>query len=113
MTGSNKREVARWTNVGGCIPIGGRPIYPRSEVPISRINTEGVAKRIRQIADSPTNPNAEGSEDIEVLLCSAGQQSSTSPSQAAAKIFQSQVIPSTPRNFQPVHSSFFAKSFHF
>ncbi|MBW0500635.1 hypothetical protein O181_040350 [Austropuccinia psidii MF-1] len=41
LTGSRQRDVARWTNVGGPIPIGGRPIYSRSEVPISRINTEG------------------------------------------------------------------------
>ncbi|MBW0479750.1 hypothetical protein O181_019465 [Austropuccinia psidii MF-1] len=86
-------EVARCTNVGGSIPIGGRPIYYSSEVPISRINTEGVVKRTRQIANSPTGPNAEGSdemdgEEAEVVLKSAGHQSSTSPSQPPAKIFQ-------------------------
>ncbi|MBW0551666.1 hypothetical protein O181_091381 [Austropuccinia psidii MF-1] len=75
-------EVARWTNVGGLIPIGGRPIYYSSEVPISRINTE-----------------------VEVVLNSAGHQSSTSPSQPPAKRFQSQIIPSTPRNFKPVLST--------
>ncbi|MBW0552218.1 hypothetical protein O181_091933 [Austropuccinia psidii MF-1] len=57
------RDVARWTNVGGPTPIGGRPIYSSSEVPISRINTEGVVKRIRQIADSPPDPDAEGSDE--------------------------------------------------
>ncbi|MBW0567089.1 hypothetical protein O181_106804 [Austropuccinia psidii MF-1] len=43
-------------------------------------------------------------EEVEVLLNSIGHQSSTSPSQPSSKIFQSQVIPSTPRNFQPVLS---------
>ncbi|MBW0574437.1 hypothetical protein O181_114152 [Austropuccinia psidii MF-1] len=62
LTGSRKRDVARWTNVGRPIPVGGRPIYSRPEVTISRINTEGVVKRIRRIADSPTDPDAEGSD---------------------------------------------------
>ncbi|MBW0580247.1 hypothetical protein O181_119962 [Austropuccinia psidii MF-1] len=35
LTGSRQRDVARWPNFG-------RPIYSRSEVSISRINTEGV-----------------------------------------------------------------------
>ncbi|MBW0585109.1 hypothetical protein O181_124824, partial [Austropuccinia psidii MF-1] len=60
LTGSRQSDVARWTSVGGPFPIGGRPIYSSSEVPISRINTEGVVKRIRRIADSPTDPDAEG-----------------------------------------------------
>ncbi|MBW0558854.1 hypothetical protein O181_098569 [Austropuccinia psidii MF-1] len=85
VTSSRKRDVARWTNVGGQIPVGGRPIYSSSEVPIFRINTEGVVKRIRRIADSPTDP-----DDEELPL---------------AKRFQSQAIPSTPRNFQPVLAS--------
>ncbi|MBW0531043.1 hypothetical protein O181_070758 [Austropuccinia psidii MF-1] len=38
LTGSRKRDVARWTNVGGPLPVGGRPIYSITEVPISRIN---------------------------------------------------------------------------
>ncbi|MBW0584759.1 hypothetical protein O181_124474 [Austropuccinia psidii MF-1] len=101
-----QREVARWTNVGGPIPVGGRPIYFSSEVPISRINTEGIVKRIRQIADSPPDPDAEGSDELDgeevgVVPNSAGQPSNTSPSQPPAKRFQSQIIPSTPRNFQP------------
>ncbi|MBW0496873.1 hypothetical protein O181_036588 [Austropuccinia psidii MF-1] len=29
LTGSMQRDVARWTNVGGPIPVGGRPIYSR------------------------------------------------------------------------------------
>ncbi|MBW0593475.1 hypothetical protein O181_133190, partial [Austropuccinia psidii MF-1] len=41
VTGSRQRDVARWTNVGGPIPIGGRPIHYSSEVPISRTNTDG------------------------------------------------------------------------
>ncbi|MBW0564512.1 hypothetical protein O181_104227, partial [Austropuccinia psidii MF-1] len=106
-TGSRKRDVARWTNVGGPIPVGGRPIYSSSEVTISRTNTEGVVKRIRRIADSPTDPDAEGSdeldgEEVEVVPHSIGHQSSTSSTQPLANRFQSQVIPSTPRTLQPV-----------
>ncbi|MBW0571315.1 hypothetical protein O181_111030 [Austropuccinia psidii MF-1] len=55
--------VARWTNVEGPIPVGGRPIYSSSEVQISRINTEGIVKRRRQIANSPPDPDAEGSDE--------------------------------------------------
>ncbi|MBW0534573.1 hypothetical protein O181_074288 [Austropuccinia psidii MF-1] len=83
----------RWINAGGPIPIGGRPRYSSSEVPISRINTEGVVKRIRRISDSPTDPDAEGSDELygeEVPLDSR---------------FQSQAIPSTPRTSQPVVAS--------
>ncbi|MBW0468422.1 hypothetical protein O181_008137 [Austropuccinia psidii MF-1] len=92
LTGSKKREVAR------------------SEVPIPRINTEGVLKIIRKISNSPTNPDSEGSDELdgesfEVVLNPSGHQSSTSPSQPPAKRFQSQIIPSIPRNFQPVLST--------
>ncbi|MBW0505592.1 hypothetical protein O181_045307 [Austropuccinia psidii MF-1] len=88
-----------WTNVGG-------PIYSSSEVPISRINNEGVVKRIRLISDCPPDPDAEGSdelggEEVEVIPHSAGHPSNSSPSQPPAKRFQSQVILITPRNFQP------------
>ncbi|MBW0558318.1 hypothetical protein O181_098033 [Austropuccinia psidii MF-1] len=93
LTGSRQRDEARWTNVGGPIPIGGRPTYSSSEVPISRINTEGVVKRIRRIADSPTDPDAEGSDELD------GEEV------PFANRFQSEVIPSTPRTFQPVLSS--------
>ncbi|MBW0514852.1 hypothetical protein O181_054567 [Austropuccinia psidii MF-1] len=101
-----QRDVARWNNVGGPIPVGGRPIYSSSEVPISRINTEGIVKRIRKIADSPPDPDAEGSDELdgkeaEVVFNSYGHPSNNSPSQPPAKRFQSQFIPSTPRNFQP------------
>ncbi|MBW0530509.1 hypothetical protein O181_070224 [Austropuccinia psidii MF-1] len=110
VTGSRQRDVARWTNAGGPIPIGGRPIYYSSEVPISRINTEGVVKIIRRISDSPTDPDAEGSdeldgEEVEVVPLSVGHQSRTSSSQPLSNRFQSQVIPSTPRAFQPVLAS--------
>ncbi|MBW0477176.1 hypothetical protein O181_016891 [Austropuccinia psidii MF-1] len=105
LTSSRQRDMARWTNVGGPIPVGGRPIYSSSEVPISRINTEGIVERIRQIADSPPDADAEGSQELdgeeaEVVPNSAGHPSNTCPSQPRAKRFQSQVIPSTPRTFQ-------------
>ncbi|MBW0512352.1 hypothetical protein O181_052067 [Austropuccinia psidii MF-1] len=41
------------------------------------------------------------SEEAEVVNNPLGHQSSTSPSQPPAKRFQSCLIPSTPRNFQP------------
>ncbi|MBW0569074.1 hypothetical protein O181_108789 [Austropuccinia psidii MF-1] len=101
-----QRDVARWTNVQGPIPVGGRPIYSSSEVPISRINAEGMVKQIRQIANSTPDPDAEGSDELdgeeaEVVPNSAGHISNTSPSQPPAKRFQSHIIPSNPRNFQP------------
>ncbi|MBW0464235.1 hypothetical protein O181_003950 [Austropuccinia psidii MF-1] len=68
VTGSRKRDVARWTNAGGPIPVG----------------------------DAESSDELDG-EEVEVIPHSAGQPSNDSP----AKIFQSQVIPSTPRNFQP------------
>ncbi|MBW0541873.1 hypothetical protein O181_081588 [Austropuccinia psidii MF-1] len=94
----------------GFSQFGGRPIYSSSEVPISRINTEGVVKRIRRIAYSPTDPVAEGSDELdgeEVLVVphSAGHPSRNSSAQPLANRFQSQVIPSTPRTFQPVLAS--------
>ncbi|MBW0499339.1 hypothetical protein O181_039054 [Austropuccinia psidii MF-1] len=86
---SGQRDVIRWTNVGGPIPVGGRPIYSSSEVPISRINTEGIGKRIRRISDSLPDPDAEGSdeldgEELEVVPHSAGHPSNNSPSQPSA-----------------------------
>ncbi|MBW0516293.1 hypothetical protein O181_056008 [Austropuccinia psidii MF-1] len=98
-----QRDVAIWNTVG-------RPIYSSSEVPISRINTEGIVKRIRQIANSPPDPDAEGSdeldgEEVEVVPNSAGNPSNTSPSQPPAQRFQSQVSDSTPRTFQPTLST--------
>ncbi|MBW0565325.1 hypothetical protein O181_105040 [Austropuccinia psidii MF-1] len=65
LNGSRQRDVARWTNVGGPIPVGGRPMYSSSEVRISRINTEEVVQIIRTIADSPPDPDAEGSDEFD------------------------------------------------
>ncbi|MBW0491687.1 hypothetical protein O181_031402 [Austropuccinia psidii MF-1] len=109
VTGSRQRDVARWTDAGGPIPVGGRPIYSSLKVTIFRINSQGVVKRLRRISDSPTNPDAEGNdeldgEEVEVLLNSIGHQSSTSPSHPGSRISNSQVILSTPRNFQQVIS---------
>ncbi|MBW0554898.1 hypothetical protein O181_094613 [Austropuccinia psidii MF-1] len=78
LTGSRQRDVVRWTNVGGSILIGGRTIYSSSAVPISRLNTEGVVKRIRRISYYPPDPDSEGSDELD-----------------------REEIPSTPRNFQP------------
>ncbi|MBW0476727.1 hypothetical protein O181_016442 [Austropuccinia psidii MF-1] len=65
LTGSRQRDVARWTNDGGLLPVGGRPLYTSSEVPISRINNEGVVKQIRIISDCPPDPDSEGSDEID------------------------------------------------
>ncbi|MBW0479270.1 hypothetical protein O181_018985 [Austropuccinia psidii MF-1] len=107
LTGSRQRDVAGWTIGGGPIPVGGRPIYSSSELPICRINTEGVVKQLRQISGSPPDPDSECSdeldaEEVEVVHNSSGQKSSTSTSYPHTKIFQSQIIPSTPRAFQPI-----------
>ncbi|MBW0557808.1 hypothetical protein O181_097523 [Austropuccinia psidii MF-1] len=120
LTGCRKRDVARWTSVGGPIAVGGKPIYSSSEVPISRTNTEGVVevvKRVRRIDDSPTDLDDEGSdeldcEEVQVVPHSVGHPSSNSSTQPLANRFQSQVIPSTPRTFHPYyHSSSFTKYF--
>ncbi|MBW0571354.1 hypothetical protein O181_111069 [Austropuccinia psidii MF-1] len=89
---------------------GGRPVYSSSEVPISRINNQGVVKMMRQIADSPTNPEAEESdkldgEEVEVMNLLVGHSSSYSPIQPHEKKFHRDLIPGTPRNFQPFLSS--------
>ncbi|MBW0468870.1 hypothetical protein O181_008585 [Austropuccinia psidii MF-1] len=106
LTGSRQRDVARWTNVGGPIPVGGRPIYSSSEVPISRYNTDGVVKKIRRISDSPPDPDAEGSDEldgkeVEIVPHLVGHKYSTSSSQPIVNRFNSHIIPSTPRTFQP------------
>ncbi|MBW0463344.1 hypothetical protein O181_003059 [Austropuccinia psidii MF-1] len=103
-------SYSRWTNFGGSIPIGGSPIYSSSEVPISRINTERVVKRIRRISDPPPDPDAEGSdeldgEEVEVVNNPVGHQSRTSPSQPPEKRFKSCLIASTPKTFQPTLSA--------
>ncbi|MBW0593628.1 hypothetical protein O181_133343 [Austropuccinia psidii MF-1] len=87
--------MARWTNVGG-------PIYSSSQVPISRINTEGVVRRIRRIADSPNDPDAEGSEgldgeEVEVVPHLVGHPSSNSSSQPLANRFP--VLPEPSNQF--------------
>ncbi|MBW0472845.1 hypothetical protein O181_012560 [Austropuccinia psidii MF-1] len=105
--------ISHWIQTEGCgkvdqfwraIPTVGRPIYSSSEVAISRINRKGVVKRLKRISDSPTDPNAKGSEEVEVVRNSICHQSSASPSQPSSRRFQTQVIPSTHRNFQPVLS---------
>ncbi|MBW0502837.1 hypothetical protein O181_042552 [Austropuccinia psidii MF-1] len=106
VTGYRQRDVARCADVGGPITVCGRPLYSSSEVPISRINTDGVVKRIRRIADSPPDPDSEGSdeldgEEVEVVPHLVGHQSSTSSSQPLANRFHSHITPSTPRTFQP------------
>ncbi|MBW0482223.1 hypothetical protein O181_021938 [Austropuccinia psidii MF-1] len=90
----------------GALPVGGRPIYSSSEVPIFRINNEGVMKQIRRIANSPPKPDAEGSDELdgeeaEVVPISAGHPVNSSSSNPPAKRLQSHIIHSTPRNFQP------------
>ncbi|MBW0534077.1 hypothetical protein O181_073792 [Austropuccinia psidii MF-1] len=104
------RDVERWTHVGRPIPVGGRPIYSSSEVPISGINTEGVVKRIRRIFNSPPDLDAEGSdeldgEEVEVVKNLVCHQSSTSPYQPPSKRFQSCLITSTPRKLQPTSAT--------
>ncbi|MBW0534619.1 hypothetical protein O181_074334 [Austropuccinia psidii MF-1] len=106
ITGSRQRDVVSWTNFGVLLPVGGRPIYSSSEVPISRINNELVVKQIRRIAHSPLNPDAEGSneldgEEVEVVPHSSGHPVNSSPSNPLAKRLQSHIIHNTPRNFQP------------
>ncbi|MBW0475210.1 hypothetical protein O181_014925 [Austropuccinia psidii MF-1] len=110
VTGSRQVNLEKWTNVGGPIPVGGRLIYCTSDVPISRINTDGLVKRIRRIADSPPDPDAEGSdelggEEVEVVPPSVSHPSSTSSSQPLSNRFHGHIIPSTPRTFQPTLAS--------
>ncbi|MBW0577792.1 hypothetical protein O181_117507 [Austropuccinia psidii MF-1] len=85
------------------------PIYSSSVVPISKIDNQGVVKIIR-ISDSPTDPYAEiiekfYFEEAEVVNPFSDPLSSTSTTQPPAKKFHSQVIPSTPRKFQPFLSN--------
>ncbi|MBW0498821.1 hypothetical protein O181_038536 [Austropuccinia psidii MF-1] len=102
--------------VSGAHTLDGRGMWPGGPmlegpfqlvlVPISRINAEGIVKRIRQIANSTPDPYAKGSDELdgeedEVIPHSARHPSNSSPSQPPSKRFQSQVIPSTPGNFQP------------
>ncbi|MBW0587078.1 hypothetical protein O181_126793 [Austropuccinia psidii MF-1] len=115
LTGSRQRDVARWTNVGGPIPVGGRPIYSSSEFPISRTNTEGIVKRIRKIADSQPDPDAEGSneldgEEVEVIPHSSGHSSNSSTSQPPAKKIPKSSNPQYPQKL-PAHSCYNSSCF--
>ncbi|MBW0568245.1 hypothetical protein O181_107960 [Austropuccinia psidii MF-1] len=86
-----QRHVARWTNVGGALPVGGRPIYSSSEVPISRINNEAVVKQITRSSDSPPNSDSEGSyelDDPRVI-------SSTVPPEISSLLFHHSYFPSS------------------
>ncbi|MBW0473283.1 hypothetical protein O181_012998 [Austropuccinia psidii MF-1] len=97
-TGYKQREVAMWTNVGGPIPFVGRPIYLSSEVLISRINTEGVVKRIRQIAALPPDHDSEGSDELdgeEVEVAFLGSKNETITHSSAQK-FAHGHLPETP-----------------
>ncbi|MBW0480332.1 hypothetical protein O181_020047 [Austropuccinia psidii MF-1] len=92
LIGSSQRDVARWTNVGGPIPVCGGPIYSSSAVLKSNINTEAVVKQIRQISSSPPDLDAEASdeldgEEVEVVNNPIRHQSSAYPSHPPAKIF--------------------------
>ncbi|MBW0514276.1 hypothetical protein O181_053991 [Austropuccinia psidii MF-1] len=62
-------------------------------------------------ADSPPDSDGEGSdeldgEEVEVIPHSTGHPSNSSPFQPPSKRFQSQFIPSTPRDFQPNLATF-------
>ncbi|MBW0467841.1 hypothetical protein O181_007556 [Austropuccinia psidii MF-1] len=107
------RDIQRSTNVRGSISTGERPIYSSSEVPICRINNQGIVKRIRRIANLPTDPDG---EEVQVLYHKINQLCNSSPSHQASGTFQSQITPSTPRNFHPrlaaVLSSFHQSSPH-
>ncbi|MBW0593525.1 hypothetical protein O181_133240 [Austropuccinia psidii MF-1] len=65
VTGYRLQGVERWNNTGEPIPVSGMAIYSSSDVPISRINEQGVVKWIRVISDSPTCPDAEGSDELD------------------------------------------------
>ncbi|MBW0563220.1 hypothetical protein O181_102935 [Austropuccinia psidii MF-1] len=76
LTGSRQRDVARRINFVGPIPVG----------------------------DAEGSDELDG-EEVIVVSHSVDHESSNSSSQPLANIFQSQVIPSTPRTFQPVLAS--------
>ncbi|MBW0471365.1 hypothetical protein O181_011080 [Austropuccinia psidii MF-1] len=105
LTRIRKRDVARLNNVGGPIPTGGRPIYSSSEVPISRINSQGVVKRLRRISDSPTNTNAEGSDELD------GEEAEVKISKSS-NTYHPQKLPTSPFHYAIFYFSTFTKSFH-
>ncbi|MBW0475000.1 hypothetical protein O181_014715 [Austropuccinia psidii MF-1] len=76
--------------------------------PISRIINQGVVERRRRIVDFPTNPYG---EEVTVVGHKIGQLQSSSPSHPPPRTFQSQIIPSAPRNFQPILATV-PSSFH-
>ncbi|MBW0491544.1 hypothetical protein O181_031259 [Austropuccinia psidii MF-1] len=103
-TGSRQRDVARWTSVGGPIPVGGRPIYSSSEVPISRTNTEGVVKvvkRVRRIVDSPTDPDAEGSDEFDGEEVQVVPHSISKPSNSQSSSTFQPILASVPTTLPP------------
>ncbi|MBW0552908.1 hypothetical protein O181_092623 [Austropuccinia psidii MF-1] len=105
VTLSRKRDFQRCTNFGGAIPTSWRPIYFILKVPIFRINSQVVVKRIKRISDLETTPYGNGSDDLhceefEFVNQTIGQIQNSSPSHPPSRKFHIQLIPSTPRNFQ-------------
>ncbi|MBW0468107.1 hypothetical protein O181_007822 [Austropuccinia psidii MF-1] len=78
-TGFKKRTVEGWTNVGGAIPIGGRPIYSGSQVSISGKNNQGIVKLIRIIFNFPNDPEIELSDELDCEEAEVVNQSSGKP----------------------------------
>ncbi|MBW0476283.1 hypothetical protein O181_015998 [Austropuccinia psidii MF-1] len=72
LNGSRQRDVARWTNVGGPLPVG----------------------------DAEGSDELDG-EEVEVVPHSAGHPPNSSPSHPPAKRLQRNIIHNTPRNLQP------------
>ncbi|MBW0475561.1 hypothetical protein O181_015276 [Austropuccinia psidii MF-1] len=75
-----------------------------SAPPPSALHGSGILSQFSP--SSMASSDAEGSdeldgENVEAIPYSAGHPSNSSPYQPPAKRFQSQVIPSTPRNLQP------------
>ncbi|MBW0588564.1 hypothetical protein O181_128279 [Austropuccinia psidii MF-1] len=98
---------------GGLMLEGQFQLVVGPYIPAQRSQSQRVVKlvnRIRRIYDPPTDPDAEGSdeldgEEVQVVPHSVGHPSSNSSTQPLAKRFQSQVVPSTPRTFQPILAS--------
>ncbi|MBW0588080.1 hypothetical protein O181_127795 [Austropuccinia psidii MF-1] len=89
-------------NVGGPISTGGRQCYSSSQFSSSRLNTQVLVKRIREISDSPTYLDG---EEVEVINTLVGHSSGSSPTKPPVKKFHSHIIPSNTKNFPPVVSS--------
>ncbi|MBW0575911.1 hypothetical protein O181_115626, partial [Austropuccinia psidii MF-1] len=108
-TGSTLPNVRRhlWSRKHG--PFGQDFPIPEEPTPDA---TSGISqlvkvvKEIRRISDSQSDPDAElDGEEVEVVPHSVGHPSSNSSAQPLASRFQSQVISSTPRTFQPILGS--------